>query len=277
MLRETRDTDYYLRNLEKWQARSHPNLVNRKPEEIFDKDFVAQYKRLHRDIWMRICNVHGTLCTLSELETFPFEYLYAPGRMEFWRLVVENFLNSAGLTLHGLVEEGKDVHSISSFRDVIFQGLWLQPEQRDWLKETLKKRDFDKHIKSIQERVRIIRNNRVAHRLINKKSGSPREALGTVSLRELWLLFDATHSLFGALSFGSAYVTLLGDLIPGTVGGQPTRTCLDDVLDAVLRDSYFVNEPERREQWWRLERGRMKLDDLQLMNDLRKRIGLPEA
>lgn len=274
---KARDTDYYLGNLDKWQARSHQNLVNCKPEEIFEKDFVAQYKRLHSDIWMRICSVHGTLFALCQLEGFPFEHLYAPGQMEFWRLVVENFLNSAGLTLHGLVEKGKNVHSIPSFRDVVLQGPWLQPEQRDWLKETLKERDFDKRIKSIQERVRIIRNKHVAHRLIDKKSDSPRETLGTVSLRDLWQLFDATHSLFGALSFGSAYVTLLGDLIPGTVGGQPTRTCLDDVLDAVLRDSDFVNEPERREQWWESDRKRMKPDDLQLMNDLRKRIGLPEA
>jgi len=275
---EARDTDYYLRNPKQWQARSHPDLVNRKPEELFDKDFAAQYKRLHRDIWMRICNVHGTLCTLSQLEKFPFEHLYVPGHMEFWRLVVENFFNSAGLTLHGLVnDKGKDVHSILSFRDVTLQGPWLQPEHRHWLEETLKERDFDKHIKSILGRVRIIRNKHVAHRLFDRQNGSPKEVFARVSLNELWKLFDATHLLFGALSFGSAYVTLLGDLIPGTVGGQPTRTCLDDVLDAVLRDSYFVNEPERREQWWQSDRKRMKPDDLQLMNDLRKRIGLPEA
>ena len=98
-----------------------------------------------------------------------------------------------------------------------------------------------------------------------------------VSLDELWRMFRAAHSLFGSLSFGSAYVTLIGDLMPSTVGGQPTRTCLDEVLDAVLRQSYFVTQPERRAQWWAEDRKRKRPEVIQVMNDLRKRIGLPEA
>lgn len=122
-----------------------------------------------------------------------------------------------------------------------------------------------------------IRTNLIAHHLIDKESGSAKESLAGVSIIELRRLFDATHSLFGALSFGSAYVTLAGDLEPGTVGGQPTRTCLNEVLDAVLRDSYVVNQPELRGQWWPMTRKHMDEEELQMMNKLRKRRGLPEA
>ena len=125
--------------------------------------------------------------------------------------------------------------------------------------------------------MKVIRDGRIAHRLIEVQSGGPKEALARVSLEELRGMFDAAQDLFGALSFGSAYLTLAGDLTPGTVGGQPTRTCLDEVLDAVVRDNSCVNEPERRAESWPTHRKHMKPEELQVMNNLRKRIGLPEA
>ena len=113
--------------------------------------------------------------------------------------------------------------------------------------------------------------------MVDKRSGNPKEALVGVSLEELRLLFDAAHSLFGGLSFGANYITLVGDLMPATIGGQPTPTCLDQVLDAILRASNFINQPERRAQWWPEERKFMDHETLRVMNEWRRRIGLPEA
>jgi hypothetical protein len=268
----------YLENLGKWQASSHPALADAKPADLFEPGLVEKYLRLHKDLWWRIIRVHGTLYTLGELEEFPFDHLYPPEGMEFWRLVIENFLDIACLMLHGLVSDtGSDVLSIRSFRDEIIKGPWLSPQKRGLLTEKLKQLRFDADVQSIAERVKVIRHNLIAHRLIDRQSGGPFQAVDGVSLEEIWRLFDATHSLFGSLSFGSAYITLAGDQIPSTVGGQPTRTCLDEVWDAVLRDNFFVNMPERRAKWWTAHRERMKPENLQLMNDLRKRIGLPEA
>src|SRR5438128_1729466 len=116
----------YLLNLENWQAASHPELAELKPIKLFGADFVERYQRLHNDLWQRIIRLHGTVHTLEQLQEFPFDYLYAPNDMEFWRLVVENFLDTASLMLHGLVNDaGDDVHSLLSFRDAIVQGNWV--------------------------------------------------------------------------------------------------------------------------------------------------------
>ena len=268
----------YLRDLSRWQASSDPDLATRKPEELFKPDFAERYHRFHKNLWWRITRVHGTLYTLDRLKQFPFEYLYGPDRMEFWRLVVENFLDTACLILHGLVTDtGEDVLSLRSFHNEIAKAPWLCREKRDLLIQTLRERKFDKAVESIEERVDKIRDTRIAHRLVDRQSGSTKEVLAGVSLEELWRLFDAAHRLFGALSFGAGYLTLAGDLTPGTVGGQPRRTCLDGVLDGILRDSHFVNQPERRARWWPELRRRMDPESLRTMNDLRKRIGLPEA
>jgi hypothetical protein len=145
------------------------------------------------------------------------------------------------------------------------------------LMQTLRARKFDRGVESVGERVQDIRHHRIAHRSFDKQTGYLKHQLTGVSLRELRDMFDAAHSLFGALSFGSAYVTLAGDLVPGTVGGKPTRTCLDDVLDAVIRDSYFANMPERLAQWWPSYHQRMAAQESKTMNELRRRVGLLEA
>ncbi len=271
------DANDYLKNPGKWQASTHPDLADRKPEVLFAAEFVERYRRLHEDLWSRIKRVHETICTLEQLEQFPFGHVYGP-MPEFWRLVFDNFLDMACVLLHGLVNDMvSDAHTIRRFRDMIMGGPWLEATKRALLQQTLHERKFDEDVDAISERIREIRNHRVAHRLVDQDSGRLKKNLGDVGLDELRRLFDQTHALFGALSFGSAFVTLGADLMPGTIGGKPTRTSLDEVLDAILRDSEFVNQPEREKPWWPGLRAQLDPEHLRVMNDCRKRVGLPEA
>ena len=230
----------YLPELKKWQAVSHPDLANRKPTELFPQDFAERYQRLHNDLWYRIVRLHGTIYTLEQLEDFPFDHLYAPNGMEFWRLVVRNFLEMAIILLYALISDtGDDAHTIRKFKNEVVKGPWLDQQMRESFMQTLQEWKIDRKTNTIAERVKKIRDTYIAHRLVDMQTALPKEELGAVKLQELRQLFDAVHRLFGALSFGSAYATLAGDLMPGTVGGKPTRTCLDEVLDVVLRESYF--------------------------------------
>jgi hypothetical protein len=266
-----------LDDLERWQAGSQGVLANRGPEELFDSCFVQRYKQLHRDLWHRLIHVHGTLSTLERLEKFPFDALYGPHDMEFWRLVNHNFFITAVVMMRALVSDPKpNAHTVRSFCDRIVTGPWLRSEDRELFMQTLQERRFDSIVKAVAERVEEIRHC-IAHRFIDKSTGSLEEPSAGVSLKQLRRLFDATHLIFGALSFGGCYITLVGDLTPTTVGGMPQPTCLDTVLTAILRDSYFVNMAERRAEWWPMERQHINPEELRLMNELRGQIGLPDA
>ena len=271
---KARNTAEYLTDLTKWQARNPGELANCNPKELFQGPFVKRYRILHFHLLRRVCRLHGILLTLNQLAKFPFEFIYGEDKMEFWRLVLENSADVAILLLCGLAKDpGKNAHSLESFRDEIIKEEWLRPEMLRLFKQTLRERNFDKTARTVADRVQRIRNNVVAHQLKDNDNACPTD----VSLEELWTLFDSIHSLFGALSFGSAYITLAGDLTPSTVRGEPTRTCLDGVLDAVLRDSSIVNEPERKAKWWPNRRKHRSAERLQILNELRKKIGLPEA
>ena len=271
-----------LRDLDKWQACSKDELAYRKPEELFKPEFVGVYERLHDDIRRRMTRLHGSLFTLEQLRDLPFEYLeyyvYGPGRMEFWRLVIANFIEMTIVTLHAVVNDNEgNAHTLRSFHNAIKQAPWLHEEMQLLFKQTWRGREFDAAEKSIAARVKGIRHNWIAHRFIDKATGDPKDALSTVSLEEIRHLFAAVHSLFGALSFGASYITLAGDPMPTTIGGRPTPTCLDSVLDAVIRDSEFVKRPELQREFWPELRKHLPAEMIRVMNELRRRIGLPDA
>ncbi|GJM25906.1 MAG: hypothetical protein DHS20C16_23210 [Phycisphaerae bacterium] len=137
--------------------------------------------------------------------------------------------------IHGMVNDtGRDAHTLISFNKAIAQADWLDEQKQRLYKETMRERKFDAEVRSIACRVNKIRTNHVAHRLINKESGESKVQCESVSLKDLRSLFDATHALFGAFSFGSSFVTLAGDLMPATVGGKRTRTSLEEVLEAIV-------------------------------------------
>ena len=266
-----------LNNPEKWEATSHPDLCELKPDGLFQPKFAERYIHLHNDLWQRLVRLHGTIHTLEQLKHVPFNYLYCVDNMEFWYLAKYNFFGMAIVSLHSLVnDQASDSHTIPKFKNEIATGPWLDQGMRDLFRQTLRERKFNGHVRSIAERVGDVRHNLV-HRLIDTQTGYPKEDIAEEILRDLRELLDATHAMFGALSFGSAYATLAGDLIPGTIGGIPTRTCLDEVLDAVIRNSYFVNEPELKQLWWADLRKRKAPEELKILNELRKRVGLPEA
>ncbi len=189
-----------LHDLERWQACSHSVLAARRPNELFEASFVERYARLQEDLWYRIIRVHGTISTLERLRKFPFAMLYGTGEMEFWRLVVENFIDTAVLVLHSLLNDtGDRVHTLLTFRADIVKGPWLRAEDRELLIDTLRERKFDPIIDSIAARVRTIRHSRIAHRLVDPSSGQLDGQGVGVSLDELRQLFDATHLFLRAL------------------------------------------------------------------------------
>lgn len=267
-----------LRDPSSWQAVSHPELAARKPEVLFTPEFSERYRGLHRLLWKRFVRLHGTLQTLEEIEQFPFHAIYPPGEKSFWDLVIENFRDMFCIMLHSLVKDGgSEAHTLLRFKNEIRKADWRDKKLLMLFDESLDKCRFNDRTESIASRMTDIRNNRVAHQLVDHSKGSLRGVMQGVTLEEQRELFGAAHSLFGTLSFGAAYMTLPGDLMPSTIGGQLKRSCLTNVLDAVLKDSFIVNQPEQRKEWWLTDRQYMKPEDLDLMNQLRVRVGKPPA
>ncbi|HUT56113.1 MAG TPA: hypothetical protein VM658_22165 [bacterium] len=261
------DNNDYLKNPWLWQASSAPMLAEKKPEELFDPAFAQRYKRLHENLFERITRAHNTLCAIEKIEQF-INQASRFVEMEFWLMVSNNYVDILIVWMNGLLETGGDVHSLTSFHDEIMKSEWICDDKKQVLKKYL--RDLNIDAKSLEKRVGEFRNNFIAHTLINKKTCGPLKPSKGVSLDELRKIFNQIHSQFGALSFGSTYSTLSVDMMPGKYN------CLDMVINSVLKDNYFLNQPENNKSW-PLIKTTLDSETIQNMNKLRKRIGLPEA
>lgn len=265
-----------LGDLTKWQAFNHSDFEKRKPEELFAQPFLHHYHRLHSDLWDRIIRVHGTIQTLETMESFPFEHIYGPYDMEFWKLVYDNFFEMVIVLLHGLTnDQGSDKHTLSTFKNKISQANWLDHGLQDRYKKILRDYKTDSDVQRIGKYISTLRHTYIAHRLIEKSDGSLKETDDHVSLNDLRCVFDAIHKIFAAISFGGAYITLAGDQIPSMINGKPKQTCLDSVLDAIVKDCDLVHEPERNQYWAHFAKYKPS-DEISNLNKLRLRIGLPE-
>jgi hypothetical protein len=261
---------------ENYEASTDGVLANLRPEDVFHEDFLKRYKEYHADIWHRLIRLHGTIHVLESLESFPLDKVIGPNA--FWRLVIENFFDVATIALNSLLNDaGGDTHTLSSFRDDCVKAQLKDEAHRDALLLILKARKFDQRIKDLKKKIKSLRDAHVAHRLKDQSTGLLEPRIDQVSVRELRQLFGAASSLFGAVCIGSSFATLELDLIPGTVGGKPHKSAIEEILDLVAKDSYFVNLPERRKAYWPTKRKSMSGSDLQLLNTLRAGFGLPEV
>jgi hypothetical protein len=262
-------------DLSKWQAASHPQLSSKRPEDLFEAAFAIRYRELYADLWHRIINLHGTVRTLEQLQIFPFHFVYAPGEMEFWRLVASNFSGMAIVALHSLIgDDSSDALTIRHFKNAVMAATWNDADHKALLATTLKQRQFDDRLHDIEATVSSIRHSHVAHRLLDEGTGVPKAVARDLTLDDLRSLFDAAHNLFGAVTFPGAFATLSGDLLPSTICGKPSRSCLEGVLDAIVRDWEPVHEPERS-PYWSTMRPHYDVARMELLNGLRTRIGLP--
>lgn len=266
-----------LSQLELWQAYSSPVLGEVDASELFENEFAQRYCALHYDLYMRIVHLHGTIRTLEELEGFPLEYIYPPHGMEFWRLVISNFLDVTIIHLFGLLKDnGKDSHTLARFRGTIINAPWIDAGKKEEFVKVLHDRQFQPLERSLADTVSRLRNKHVAHALLDTDGTKRLPPDSGISLTQIRRLFNATHLLFGALSFGGAFATLAGDLIPSTIGGKQTRSCLATVLDAVVNNSDFVHEPEN-DAYWALVKPHKDPAELKVLNSLRARLGLPSV
>ncbi len=271
-------TEDLYKDLSKWQAYSHPHLANKDVEELLLPDDAKRYKAMHDNLWYRLIHVHESIVALETLQKVANGGLH--GTEEFWDLVRMNFGGMAIVMLNALLSDsGTDSLTIRRLGNLLkTKGgfKWQDEEARDMLTRELKERRFDAHLKELAEHVKQIRNSVIAHVLIDPQTALPKDVMPEITLAELRKLYDATQLLFGAITLGGSRLTLSGDFIPAVSNGQRVPNPLDRVLDAVLKDNDWVNMPERHPDRWYWIR-KCKPETVARVNELRKRIGLPEA
>lgn len=256
-------------------APSAQDVIANKPEDVFTSDFLPTYTELHQDIWHRLIHVDANLQILETIGRFPLRHLYAPQNNIFWPMVFWNFVHMSVILLHSLVsDETKGAHTLPKFRNSVLNHL-----RTDSLKSAYRKRlsqtKLDRQLDPIRKKIVCMRHQVVAHRILDTQESLTAPRIEGVSLSELRKVFEDIKRLFKACCFGSEYFTTLYP--PAVPGHKPPEKDIEQILDLIVKNSYWLNQPEHRAPFWDIQKRYKSPEDIEELNLCRKKFGLPPA
>jgi hypothetical protein len=175
--------------------------------------------------------------------------------------------------IHSLVKDQvPDAHTLPKFKNKIVNEWLKNSEKAEYLKK-LQKAKFDHITKNIIEKTADIRNQLLAHRIIDPDGhlSDPH----SVKISEIRRAYDSIKKLFRSCSFGAEYECTL---YPNeTYRGKPIERDIDHLLDLIVKDSDWLHEPELMKEFWTDRRRIRSQEEISELNEFRKKYGMPEV
>lgn len=246
------------------------NITDKKPEDILNPKFLEKYKKLREDIWSRLSHINTTITILEIILQSPLQY-FQKSETIFWQTVSWNFVWISEILIHAMVnDQSSDAHTLLRFKNDILK--WLKDSEKAEFIQILKEHKFDQTTKTIMEKITQIRHKELAHREF-KNNCFPNP--NGITISEIRRAYNDIENLFHACSFGIEYDTTLYPT--GTCGGKPIEKDIDKLLDLIVKNSHWLNQPEFMKEHWPESRQEILEEELRDLNTWRKKFCLPHA
>ncbi len=254
---------------------SAQHLTMKKPEEVFVPDFLPVYTQLHHDIWFRIIRVDANLQILETIGLFPLHNLYAPQNNIFWTMVFENFVHMSVILMHSIVsDETKNAHTLPKFRNTVLNHLRTDSLKFAYRKK-LSQTKLNKQLVPIRMKITRLRHEVIAHRLLDTQDRLKAPQIEGVSVSELRKVFEDIKRLFETCCFGCEYFTTLYPSL--VLGHKPPEKDIEQILYLIVKNSYWLNQPERRAPFWQHIKPYKPVENIEELNKWRTKFNLPPA
>jgi hypothetical protein len=244
---------------------------NRKPEQVIKCEFLQEYDAAHNDIWHRLVQVNTSIQIIEIVASYPIVYLFAPSEAVFFDLLYWNFNYTCIVMLHALLSDSNGF-TIQHFSDKL-KKLWLIDNEIESFVSRLDKFCFTDKSDEIRSRLSKIRNKIIAHR--DRKIVNETLKIPGLAITDLRTLYNETEALFCVCSFHSEYVTTL--YTRGTVGGKPIQKDIEYMMDLLIKNSHWLNKPERRDQFWQSQKKYEPPEQIAELNKWRNKFGMTES
>jgi hypothetical protein len=243
----------------------------RPPEQVIKPEYLTAYKTAHADIYHRLIQINTSIEILETVAQYhyPLTCIVSP-QDPFFHMLHWNFSYTCIVMLHAIWKDSKG-HTIPQFKNKL--SSWVLDSEKQFLHSRLKIFKDSDEMKSLWNRLSVIRNKVVAHRDHLVVSGSfSKQDLTIKDLREM---YNETETLFSACSFRAEHETSL--YLEGTVGGKPIGKDIERIMNLLVKYSHWINEPEIKVQFWPALRQHVSQADLDELNLWRAKFDLPPA
>ncbi|AQQ71703.1 hypothetical protein SMSP2_02080 [Limihaloglobus sulfuriphilus] len=243
------------------------NIYDKTAEDVIKPDFFEEYERLHKDIWGRLIQINTSITILETISNYPLKHISSPQNNIFWSMVHWNFIYSVIVLLHGLIsDQGGSKLTLQRMKNKV--DLWIKDDMRSDFREHVKKAKFDSEIRILRKKAANMRNKIIAHRaIVNDK-----DRVEGMRVSDVRKLFEAAERLFQACCFGTEYVTTF--YLDSTCGGKPVKRDIDELLEMLVKNSYWFNMPEKRGEFWEMDKKYMNKEELKDLIKWRKKLGV---
>lgn len=245
-------------------------------EDVLMDKALLEYKRGMEMFYDQLISLNVNIYIVEQIVEFPFELFVAPGETTFFRQVVSNFGEASLLIISRLASDtNQDSHTLSQFRNWVLEQ--VKPEHRLAFQERLKRSRFDKEIRAMLKKAKLLRDRSIAHLT---KAPLPEDFSKGIrlDLPEIKSLRDALNGQLEALSFNTEHMMLPIDYHPRVQYpvGSNHRPDIEKLLDSLVRDSGLLDMAEREPEQWHYRRPHLNETQVEQLNQYRRKFGLTE-
>jgi len=251
------------------------NLRELQPADVIQPSWLEQYKRKMDRLQQELILLNSNLYVLEKLSKFPIHLFTEPLRGQFLDMVAVNLSSMCAMSVWRLRLD-PDTKSLTLRRFSEDVGKHLRPKYRQEFNTALADLKWDERA---LERVEKFRHKSMAH-FDSKCNLSPQERRKLwLSLPDLTKLRDTLNSLFEILCFRLHRAVLPPYYDPKVLRPRDMdpRSDVEVILDKIARNSPMLNMPEEQPQVWPFHRQKLTKDDLKVLNEYRRKFGLPEV
>jgi hypothetical protein len=252
------------------------DISNLSSKDVLEESGLDEYEAGMGFFYSELVELNAIIYLAEQIVDFPFELFAHPDKTIFFSVVMRSFHDSAILTVTRLAtDQAGDLYTLPRFKNWVRDS--IKPEFKGALDIRLRTARFDEGVKSLLERARELRVNRIAHTTRDFISGSIKLSRPTIS--ELKELRDALNTLLDALSFNVGHMMLPIPYDPNVLHpvGSNHETDIEEILDCIARDSHWLNMPEKNPERWRYRRANLNEDKLKILNQYRLKFNLPQG
>jgi AbiU2 len=242
------------------------------PKDVLKDGAFEEYDAGMGFLFSDLVNLNTIIYLAEQIIAFPFDLFVSRDDQMFFSVVMHSFSDSAVLTITKLAtDQAGDLFTLLRFKKRVRE--LIKPEYRDALDARLKEARFDSETKTILAKAKDLRNHRIGHTTQDFVDGNIR--LFRPSISQLRDLRDALNSLLNSLAFSVEYSMLP---IPYDSRVLPQqKTDIEEILDGIAKNSFFLNMPERYPDRWKYRRPNLAGDRLKGFNYYRRKFNLPEV
>ncbi len=240
-----------------WQA------VNPFREEMLKEEECVTYRQNMDAFFERLVELNIDIYLLEQLLAFPYDLL-ADGWTDngfFFQLMIKNTFEASVLLIANMTtDQGSDVLTLPRFKNRLRQ--MMQTAQHTAFQRYLKGIYFDQKSRALLERVRNLRDTRIAHFI-------PAASHEFLTLSEIKMVRDDLNALLQALSFDVDYIMLPFSYESG-------QSDVEWALDAIAKSSPLLTMPEQDPERWLHRRSTFTESETAQLNHYRKKFGWTE-